>query len=56
MSRPIVPLTTRPGDEPPACQWFAGCDRLAQVVIAHPILEWVPACRECAKRVRGADR
>lgn len=56
MSRPVIPLSTRPGEPVPICQWFALCERIAVVVIAHPILEWVPACRECSQRVRAADQ
>lgn len=55
MSRPIAPLSTRPGEPVPECQWWAGCERLAQLAVAHPILEWVPTCRECAQRIRRAD-
>lgn len=32
------------------CQWFALCDRPATQVVAHPVLDLVPACDRCAAR------
>lgn len=55
MTRAIVPLTTRPGDPEPVCAWWLGCGRIAQLAVAHPILQWVWTCRECADEIRAAD-
>jgi len=55
MSRPILPLHQRAGDPLPICQWWAGCERVAQLAVAHPVLEWVATCRECARRIRRED-
>jgi len=32
------------------CEYFALCVRPAAGVTAHPVLTWVPTCRECAAR------
>lgn len=55
MSRPIVPLHQGAGDPLPICQWWAGCERVAQLAVAHPVLEWVATCRDCARRIRQED-
>jgi hypothetical protein len=33
------------------CQWFALCDRPADGVITHPILDDVPCCTRCAEKL-----
>lgn len=35
---------------PPECEWFAGCDRPAAGVVAHPVLGDVATCQVCADR------
>lgn len=32
------------------CQWFALCENEAAGAGAHPILEYVPTCQQCADR------
>lgn len=34
------------------CQWFALCDNEAMAIVAHPILEQVPACERCIQNLR----
>lgn len=31
------------------CEWFAGCQRPADVIALHPILGEVPTCHQCAE-------
>ena len=33
------------------CEWFAGCDRPADVVVDHPILGGIPSCQRCQDRM-----
>jgi hypothetical protein len=34
------------GEFPEFCSW-SGCARPPRYVVSHPVLEWVPTCREC---------
>ena len=36
-----------------ACQAFALCENAATGVIAHPILDYVPCCERCARRLES---
>lgn len=33
------------------CSWCAGCVRLADGCVSHPVLGWVPTCATCADRL-----
>lgn len=37
---------------PMACQWFAACDRPADVALSHPALTAVLTCNRCAAKAR----
>lgn len=51
--RSIRPL---PLDDERPCAWFALCDRVATVMMGHPVLQEVPTCVRCAQRVLRADQ
>ncbi len=37
--------------KPQTCRVFLRCVRVAVTTIPHPILETVPACKECAAKM-----
>lgn len=48
MSESQITVAVNP-DGQVMCAAFAACESPAEGVIAHPVLEYVPACERCAR-------